>query len=172
MVGATASGAPVKYRPSPISWLERRGVRLTPTGSDRYRCACPVHNGRPGSMGINRVDGVWLANCFSCGFAGDALTLVMGILSCSFKTALVELDCKPGDERAPVPMHRRPTAVVACDAPACGRTIEAEGRTYKIPGMAGLTWTTTPDVEALFRAELAGWWIGFDGTVAICEAHS
>lgn len=164
----------MKHRPSPISWLERRGVKLTPTGNDRYRLACPVHGGETQSMGISRVDGVWLANCFSCHFSGDAISLVMAVLSCSFKTALGEfgLTADRAAFEEPPELHRKPCTVVACDVPGCGRTVESTSREYKTPGKLGRIWSMSSDQAALFAAELHGWWIGVDGQYAICEAHA
>lgn len=169
--GTSAQGHVVKYRPSPIAWLERRGVRLTPVGQDRFRCACPVHGGSPGSMGINKVDGVWLASCFACHFAGDALSLVMAVASISFPAALKELDCRAPSEGAPVLLHKRPCTVVACDVPGCGATISSESRHFKVPGKMGAVWEMSSETAALFQAELAGWWIGCDGERAICAEH-
>jgi len=161
----------MKYRSSPIAWLERRGVRLTPVGNDRYRCACPVHGGNPGSMGISRVDGTWIASCFACHFAGDALSLVMAIASVSFPQALIELDCKPGDRSAPVQMWKRPEVVIACAVAGCGNTISSPSKDYKVPGRCGRTWTMPADEAVAYAAEGHGWWLGVDGTVAICAEH-
>lgn len=163
MVAATSSGlgSLMSYRPSPIEWLRRRGSRLTPVGTDRFRLPCPVHEGNPGSMGLNLVDGTWLANCFACGFSGDAISLVMAVASIPFKAALRELDCKPGDRSAPVVMHKRPCIVVACDAPGCGRTLECYGREYRHH-------TTTAEEEAVFYPTANAWEVGAEGIGHLC----
>jgi len=119
-------------------------------------------------MGLNRVDGVWLANCFACEFKGDALSLMMATASIPFREALRELDCRPGDERAPVVMHKRPCIVVACDAPGCGATLECEGRDYKTPGRAGREWSTTFEDEATFYPAALGWECGALGIGHLC----
>ncbi len=157
----------MSYRPSPLAFLARSGVKLVPSGSNRYRCACPVHRGTNPSMGLIRAEsGTWLANCFACGFGGDALALVMAIRGCTFPEALRELDCKPTiDDQAPVKMHRRPGIVASCDAPGCGNTIECEGGSYKVPGRGGQVWTTTATDEAFFRSALAGWEMGADKVI-------
>jgi len=165
--------ADMKHRPSPIPWLDRRGVKLTPTGNDRYRLACPVHGASTQTMGISRVDGTWLANCFSCHFTGDAISLVMAVLSCSFKSALAEFDLKLSDLRSKssTQLWKKSCTVVACDVPGCGNTIESEHRQYKTPGKMGVIWSMSSEQSALFRAELHGWWIGLDGEHAICGSH-
>lgn len=159
----------MSYRPSPIPFLERAGVKLIPCGSDKFRLACPVHQGTNASMILSREpSAVWMSHCFACGFSGDALALVMAVRGCRFPEALRELDCTKSDDRPPVELHRRETITVACDAPGCGTTFDAVGREYKVPGKLGKIWSTTATEEAFFLAASRGWEMGAEGVGALC----
>jgi hypothetical protein len=153
----------VTYSPVPV--LEQHGVRLTATGEDRYRCACPVHNGGSGSMAVSKANGRWQITCFACGFSGGTPDLVMALRRCTLGEAFRFLSGQPVDDVCPVPLHRERVLTLACDAAGCGRTLDVKGATYKTAGAAGYTWTTTAEDEAVYGH---GWEIGAHAEFALC----
>lgn len=151
---------------SPLEALTDAGVRLFPCGSDRYRCACPVHGGDRPSMGVALYEGRWQITCFACGFNGGTPDLVMALRGCSLADAFRLLDGR-GPDLAPVVLHRRHVIVLVCDAAGCGNTLDVTGQTYKVPGTSGPLWQTTPIEEAVFGH---GWEIGANAEFALCPA--
>ena len=157
-------------RASPIPILEAAGVRLLPTGQDRWRCACPVHGGNRMSMAVRCRNGVWLATCFACGFGGGAADLYAELHRVTIAEALRALSDRQRDEPAPVKLHRQPALMVACDAAGCGARLTRIARAYKVPGTCGPIWETTAYEEILFAAAKCGWQVDVDGA-ARCWRH-
>jgi hypothetical protein len=153
---------------SPLDFLRELGVKLSPSGADRYRCACPVHGGDGPSMAIALHKNRWQLTCFACGFNGGTIDLVKEIRKCSTGDAFRLLSVP---ERLcltePRNMHRREAAIVACERNGCGAFEVVEAKTYKIPGKTGSLWESSIIDEVMHLAN-RGWEISAGAEFFLC----
>ena len=154
-------------RPSPLPLLAEAGVRLVPSGADRWRCRCPVHQGDGLSLSVRCVKGDWRLTCFACGFSGSGVDLWLALRGGTLRDALRAMGSRQRGADGqlappPVQLHKRPALVLACSHAGCGAVLEAEGRTYKCPGTSGGLWETTAAEEMAFAADRAGWEVSAD----------
>src|SRR5262249_21997652 len=97
--------------------FEARGLRAG------EKQPCPFHGGDMG-FGVYEKDGIWLATCQSdCKKTWDAISIVMEIDKCDFKTAVAKLD---GRSAAPPSERPKPKAMTHAEWLHWGRPVTAE----------------------------------------------
>jgi hypothetical protein len=64
----------------PVNNILNRLDKVVPAGESKWRCACPVHNGKDRNMMISeRTDGSVGVHCFVCGATGTELMETLGL---------------------------------------------------------------------------------------------
>ena len=87
--------------------LSHYGVEVKPDRTTQL-VLCPLGHESNASCSVNFDKGVW--NCFSCGEAGDELTLIQKVEHCDFAASVVRLVEIAGEGDEPVRKRGGPRA--------------------------------------------------------------
>jgi DNA primase catalytic core len=76
----------IKERVDLVSFFERRGYDLKPSGSTRYVMLCPFHDEKTPSFSVSTTRNSW--KCYGCGKSGDVFTYLMDKEGLTFPEAV------------------------------------------------------------------------------------